>query len=353
MIRPLLALLVATVALWTWNASLETSADARRTERNRVARLLTDDERDALQIAAVIVEARGSSWLYGSVRGEWRCLDLHQAPVDRAALQSLVDKLTRAEGLRRSEDPNEAASFGIATTDGVRVAFAGPRVLDDPGRDVQIAFDIGYSVTGREAAFVRILGRRAVWEIDSDPRVELEFTDDRPPLLAKGVVPAHWAGFEGGLARLFVDRPDGGYELAKRRLDVTPEQLRQGSRPWTWIVDPGENESEANVRAQALSLFVQRLPYRTVLDPARRAEFELGRPRATVTLVGTKEASLQLVLGANAGGEFAVWNTDTACLYALSAEVADLLVPDRSDFALEDTENPYDAYLRASGPRNF
>ena len=188
--RALVVVATLVALLFLWDRALLDAAHEERAARSRVGRLVSEEERASLPIAAVRIELGDEGLLYGRVGGAWRCLDFHRAYVDGNAVESLVNKLTRAQGFVVSDDPGEAKTYGINTTDTVRVVVCGPNVVDDPNHDALVTFDVGTSVPGRDGAFVRLRGSKEVWAIDSDPRRELTpHAPGLPPLLDPGVVP--------------------------------------------------------------------------------------------------------------------------------------------------------------------
>ena len=283
------------------------------------------------------------------MRGLWRCLDYNQAPADASAIEGLVSKLTEAEGSLASDDVERAATYGINTKDAIRVAFCGQQALADPAGDVQAAFDIGFAVPGREGAFVRIHGRREIWSIDANPRLELDkrVAPGLPPLLDAAQIPKSWPGWQKGLARVFVDFAGGeGFELQRRGVALEPEELQQGRVPWVWILDPGPQELPAGeLQATAYSLFLQFVPFREVLDPADRADFDLERPLATITLAPAEGEPLQLLVARRKGGGLGSFVPWSGTLYSIDPQWLPLIAPDRELFEGPSDNNPWDAHL--------
>jgi len=343
---------------------------ARRAALERVAPLLSPAERDALRVAAVRVEtAGGQGWTYARVEGRWRCVDLFGAPADGGAITALVKALTEGIGELATAQAEEAPRYGVSTGATLRVALLGPGALGDPRRDVQAGFDVGSGDAAGEAAFVRVRGRPEVWRLDSDPRAVLEarVAPGLPPLLERSIAASSWPGWAGGVERIFVDRADAGFELARRLVPPDPQGSPGAPDPASpaaslpslhWVLDPGPDERPTDdLVAQGYALFFQRAPYVEVLDPARRDELGLERPAAVVTLAGAEGAALELALGVplpedqvGPEGRVPVWNGDAGTLYLVTAEVADLLVPQSADLAPtadgSPAANPYDRWLR-------
>ena len=291
--RRLLLLAAAAVLLAVWERSLASAARRERAARSRVGRMVPEEERASMPIAALKLEGGGQRLTFGRVGGRWRCLELHQAPASRASIQSLVDKLTRSQGVVQTTDVEQAPTYGINTPATIRVSICGPRVLEEPGGDVLVTFDVGQAVPGRDGAFVRRRGTPAIWSIDANPHVELaeRVAPGLPPLLEPGLVPRDWPGWTSGLVRVFVDFADGSaYELAKRPVELAPEDLQAGALPWSWVLlREGAERATANQATTAFTLFLERVPYLDVLDRAQRTALGLDTPRAVVTLAGYEE----------------------------------------------------------------
>ncbi len=354
MIRPLAILLVLVLALAAWDVALERRRMRERAEESRVGTLFTPDETERLRKQpALRIELAGESHLYGRVEGEWRCLSYHRAPADGAALQRLLDTLARAEGIVHSSSVDEAPAYGINAPETIHASILGPRALDRGG-DVQASFDLGKSIPGRGASFLRKQGTKEIWAIDGDPRAELEhrIAPALPPLLAPTVVPAPWLEESGGLARVTVERGVGpGFTLERRERALGPEELAGGKLPWTWVLDPdGSAQELPGEAASAYAGYVERAPYLDVLEGEKRAESDFEPPAATIVLSGREGAPLRLVFGsARPDRRVPLWVERSQALYLVAPEVFELCAPDPARLAQESEENPWSAALRGEG----
>lgn len=349
MTRTLLALAALLAGLLWVERSLAARAGEARASRSRVGHLIAPEERAQLSLSALRLEHAGQPLLtYGRVRGRWRQIETHLAPADVSAIEGLVKGLLDAQGFVVSDEPSEAALWGVATPEGWRVSLCGPKVLEAPDGDVQLAVDLGASVPEDGGSFVRRRGSREVWAIDADPRSFLEPpVAGLPPLLEPYVVPRDWPGWGQGLRRIEVRRAEGErFVLERRPVEVTPDELRAGKPPWTWILAPGPAERPAaELPAHAFSLFLQRIPFVDVVDPARLEE--LGQASGELVLEGEDGSRLSVRLGAaDAAGRALAWNDDTRTLFAVEAEVAPLALPGVQAFLEGATENPWDPWLR-------
>ena len=348
--RSLALMVLATVGLGFWMQRIADEEEALRAARSRVGHLLSPAERENIPLAAVKVDIGGTSLLYARFEGMWRCREYHLAPVDLQALESLFQKLTQAEGMVHTDETDEAAVYGINTRETIRVSLCGRKVLEDPGGDVLFAFDVGKAIPGRDGAFVRRRGTKEIWGIDANPRVELtqSVAPGVPPLLEKGVLPRSWPGWAQQPDRIFVDHAASGYELNKRIADLDPAQMKPGQVPWKWFLDPGPKEREtASGPSSAFSFFLQQVPYLAVLPRDELPRMGLEQPTAVVTLAAPEGDPLEARIGRPLGdGTTPVWVPFTQTLYLVSDEVAGLLAPSKSLFALGSEENPWDGYLR-------
>jgi hypothetical protein len=269
-------------------------------------------------------------------------------------VQALVEALVGTDGTVRSADGENAADYGIGTPATIRVSLAGPRAFDDQGGDVRASFDVGASVPGRDAAFVRRTGRPEIWCLDADPRALLEPGGDLPPLVDARVAPADWPGWEQGLARVTIER--GGGDLVLERRVLAPDEL---ARPdtgapalWRLVTAAGE-EHAANLLAHGYTLFLQRARFTSVLagpgelDGERRAALGFDAPAARVVLVAGDAPPLELLLAApRSDGRVAVLEPASGVAALVDGAVAELLAPQPA-WLLPDAEtNRWDPYLR-------
>ncbi len=358
MTRPLAILSLVVLALALCNAALEHARARERAENERVGTLFSPTEAEELRKQpALSIELAGESHLYGRVEGEWRCLSYHRAPADGRSIQALIDTLARAEGLVHTSAVDEAPAYGINTPETIRVSILGPRALENPSGDLRAGFDVGKSVAGRDAAFVRRKGTPDVWAIDGDPRAAIErrLAPGLPPLLHPGVVTERMSEASGGLVRVRVTRgdgPGGGQGFVLERRDRPPEELAPGALPWTWFLDPGPGERELpEETAGAYASFLERAPYLEVLDPSRRETLVLEPPAARVVLEGRTGGALVLDFGQaladGTGGRVPLWVPASGTLYLVAPRTLELCAPDPELFAVADeASNPWSTALR-------
>jgi hypothetical protein len=285
---------------------------------------------------------------YAPTEGFWRALDHELAPADPRAIQGLIELFVEGEGILATREVDEAPAFGINTGTTWRVSFlerkggasATPRTL--------VAFDVGASLPGKDAAFVRKRGTKEVWRIDGDPRGRLGPSGPGlPPLLEPGIVPGAWKGWQSGLVSVRVERAgEPAWELARIDLDPRAEGLEPGEPPWKWLLDPGgpgAAEAEApRERAEGYAAFLQAVPYVAVLPRAERAAFVPEPAASRVVLTARDGETFVLELGApRPDGTIPAWADESSTLFLLRQEAVQLLLPPRSALTGSEGENPW------------
>lgn len=346
--RRLLLAALACAALVAWNLALESRAVERRSARGRVGRVLPAERRQGLPVAALRLEAAGGErWTYVRRAGRWSGLSF-PGVCDGAAIEGLIAGLLEARGLVVSEDTAEAPAYGIAAPQTLVVSLCGPRAQGDPGGDVLEAFEIGSSVPARETSFLRRRGERAIWSLDADLRAPLlrRGRPGLPPLLEPCVVPQAWPGWREGLARVRVERSGApSFVLERRSVEVTPEELGRGQRPWSWTVVGDQGETEAAPAADAFAGFLPRAPWSDVLDPASGAG---APPRARLVLEGAQGAALELLFGAPTAAGTPLEVPAFESLVLVTPEVEALLLPAVEALTSPEEDDPWSAFLRSA-----
>ena len=350
MIRPVLSLGVVVVLLFAiehWLAERESSAFST----HEVGPLFTSEEAARLRKQpAVRVELSGAAHRYGRIEGRWVALSYHNAPVDARAMQALLDGVASAEGIVYATGSAEAAAFGINTPATVRVSIQGPRAMQDPGGDVQAMLEIGRSPGGREGCFVRKKGTPEIWSIASDLRAMLAArAPSLPPMLEASVVPSEWLEMGGALA-VALQRGGETLRLERRAIELDPATMEPGMLPWKWFLSGTEELDLPNDTAGAFVDFLERLPYREVLEAGER-EKRATPPLATITLDAREGSPLRLEFGApGERGLVPLWVAPT--LFLVDAATFALAFPSRVTL-LEDAKekNPWREALQAGAAR--
>lgn len=329
----LLALLV------TWERSLAEGADAERARRtDDIGFLIPQEEREAMVVAGIGVEfGDGRRLRYARMQGMWRCLEAFGAPADARTVESLISKLREAEGRVQSDDPARFANYGIGTRDTVRVA------LLDPGLEELWSCELGLASADGDGAFVRPVGLAQVWAVDANPRAELssQTRPHLPPMLDPTLVTRAWPQTARGIARIFVDHRDSGYELRREEVEVTPEEMQQGKAPYRWVVvqdgvpRPG---SDGHTFAY-LAYLMSAAGYEQILNPETAGGLGLDDPEVRVTLFGDEGEPLELRLGPPIPGRgVPVYNSASGSILETARETVDLVAP--SPDALLDPTGP-------------
>jgi hypothetical protein len=340
------ALLLA--ALVAADRALSAREAARRAEATRIGHLFSESERTSGQVAALRVETgRGESLFYGQVGGVWRCLSWRQAVADAEAVVELAAAIADAVGYPVAADPARPAEFGLDERARTRVTLHGPAATPlDPRRDVVLAVDIGRSFPDGSGCYVRRVGQRAVWSVDTSPGDLLERADARqPPLLDGRIVPASWPGTTPRVQALQVEIAGApAYELLLRARPVR-EGLSDPTRPDVeWVLRAGDEERPC---AGLLVLFyvdhLLEARWQGLVDQVLAPHLGFERPRARVTLRSGDAEPLQLVLGMRRpGGGSVVAGSTTGLLYEVPPEQEPLLFPAAEAFAPDATSNPWD-----------
>jgi len=358
----LLALVLAGLVAWD-RALIERDADTRTRATETVGRVLDQAALEALDFAAVRLEFGDGrpALTFVPLQGMWRCMEAFQAPVDVAALDGLIGAITSAEGYVQSEDPEQAASYGIGASDGVRFLVCGQDVLSDPAHDVQWGCDLGATRPSGEGSFLRPLGSSEVWAVDKAPREMLDAATHPgiPALVDPTIVGKGWIAAARGIGRVFVDRADGSFfELATRPREVTEEEMRAGIPPYEWVFDLATNPEPLPMgRALAYVFHLQSSEHVGVLDPRQAQALGYGGPDVDQVTIfppdpppGQQAAAQPLVLHflpPLSGGDVPVVNPAANAVYRLPKATAEMILASREALADPSAPNPWDAALKA------
>ncbi len=361
MIARVVAVALLLAGLVWWEHALSTGARDERDERTKdIGRLLAEEELREMPIAAVRLEwGDGSKVLYARGAGAWRCvLAGFTAPVDMAALNSLLDKITRAEGRMQSDDPAQAANYGISTRDTIRVSFCGKDALSDPTGDVLWSVDVGKPLPDGEGCFVRTQSSSEVWAIDTNPHAELgnRPIPHLPPLIDATVVSKDWMQAARGFDRVFVDRADGtSLEIRRRPKEVSEEEMRRGVLPYEFVLDPDSADPVVADSGLAVGylVFLQKVTFKNLLDPRTAGQLGVDRWDARVTLAPSSQPGVEAIpplelriLKPLPGGGVPVVNPYTNSLLEVDPTTIELFLPTREGLLNPAGGNPYEAWLQ-------
>ncbi|TAJ13708.1 MAG: hypothetical protein EPO68_13055 [Planctomycetota bacterium] len=324
--------------------------DARRADRRRgelrIGRLIPKEDRERASVAAVQVDVGKESLVFANESGLWRSSWKH-AVGSGDRLKSLIGKLHEAEGMIQSDDPARAASFGFDPARQVRVTLLDPQ-LQSLG-----AFDLGTGFADRERCFVRRAGETKVWDVDANPWEELApAAPGLPPLVHPFVMPYGWPGEGAGLMEsVEVERPDGtAYKLTLHELELTPEQMREENRQnYEWRLTRGIEPAAPTTGflGPAYTLYLLKVPFLDVIDPAEAAGLGFDAPRGRVRLVPSKAQPAELVLAPKLSqGRHALRCSVTGLAYRIDPQAQAILFPAAEQLLPPATDNPWDPYLR-------
>jgi hypothetical protein len=366
--RSTLAVLVVALATLTVTAWIGPRPGAERAdfvplfELDETGQILREDGTPERVTALSLFDADGGELLFARVRGRWRCLGHHLAPADSNRITALIGELAAARPLDatpRAETGGPVAAgpelerrlAALDLTEGRarRVVLRGPDALKpESGGDV-----LAELLVGRDGAVRRVsngvamdevlmLARSIDWTFR--PPVTLD-PNQLPPLVLPFVVPPDWAGFETGLARVFVDRADGsGFELVR----VADPELAAGLTAWDVresAVDPWRRAHP--ILSTGYTLFLGRVPVVRAVDPRSVPESITARPDVRITLVSAQNELVELLVGPiQLDGSRLVVNTDTQVAFQIAPEPARLLTPSTSQIEVPGASIPWDPYLR-------
>jgi len=347
-------LLSVTLGLLHWERNLAEDRDAQRKASTQVEPLVDLEAREGYVVAMLTLEqgggeaAGGKTYTYLRSKGRWHCRQAHSAVAKADKLVQLVDMLLQAEGLVQSDVPARASDYGLGTERSWMVSVHGPKALSDPDGDVLMKIEIGDRLAALDGAYVRRPGEGVVWAIDSDPGVLLARnlrTPWLPPLLDERLLPADWPGRGARVTGVLVEKSDRTqYRLELRDRIVPQERQLQGEIPYEWlIVQPDGSELATSPdHAIAFSVFLRLATWADVLDPKRAEQIVMNRLTARVVIESSQGESVTLFFGvADSAGTMPVVNTLTQTLQAVTAEVAELLLPTADQLTDASAPNPW------------
>ena len=347
-------MLVVLSSLFFWERRLARNESQGRHAAVRIQRLVSPELFKDRPIAALQLEAPdGKSFFYAHRQGVWRCLSLHGAIALTPQIQTVLRKIIEARGVVQSqvsEYSTNLTSFGLGSSQRWRLALCGSKVRLNEGGDVIFALDLGSRISGTGGSYVRPVSDGQIWAIDEDLTEELkrEPGSNLPPLLDPHLVPVAWPGWQSGLRRIVLERPEKKpLQLLRRDKERTEAEQRAGLPPWDWIILEGESEKTADVRqAYFYSQFLLQAPYAGILPPKQREELGLDKPHSRIRLEAVTGQTLELLLGVQtAEGLTPVLNTFSQSLYEIDREIMADLFPDAGLLLDASKGNPWESRL--------
>ncbi len=354
--KPLFVLVIVAGGLAIADGVLSRAASETRAASSRVRRLVPPEKREVALVAAVEVSdtARGTKHLYGRTDGIWRCLTYRSAVANGSQVESVLKKLFEGEGIVKSKDPAQSATYGLAPPSLIRLVLHGANAVATPAGDPIFQFEVGDPAPAVNGCYVRIAGAKEIWAIDLNLREELAppGLGALPPMLDLQAVPLAWPGMQKGIAKLVVEV--GGvppFELEGRRREISPDEMRQGKSPWEWfVVRPGgEAVAEQDLAMAYLSFFL-RAPCADVVDTSdtsTHAALGLDRPRARVTVHPHEGEPLVITFGGGtAAGAIPVFDPFSRTVRALAAPLLPLAAPAAEQLLPGAPGNAWEAVLK-------
>jgi hypothetical protein len=352
--RQLLIMLVVLSSLFFWERRLARQESHTRHAAVRIQRLVSPELFKDRPIAALQLEAPdGKTFFYAHRQGIWRCLSLHGAVALTPQIQTVLRKVIEARGVVQSqvsEYSTNLTSFGLGSSQRWRLALCGSKVRLNDGGDVIFALDLGSRISGTGGSYVRPVSDGQIWAIDEDLREELEREpgSNLPPLLDPHLVPLAWPGWQSGLRRIVLERPQKKpLHLVRRDKERTEAEQRTGLPPWDWIIREGESEKTADARqAYFYSQFLLQAPYAGLLPPKQREELGLDKSQSRIRLEAVTGQNLELFFGApTIEGRTPVLNTFSQSLYEVDREIIADLFPEAELLVDASKGNPWEGRL--------
>lgn len=314
--------------------------------------LLSAEEREALEVAAVSIRLPGSEveHLYVREEGNWRCATVYGATALKTEVESLIGELVTTFGELVAEDARSSA-YGLGEAERCLIRLHGPALDAEGTRQVLCEFELGASLEGLAGgrSFARRLGSGDILEIDADPRARLsvEPGERLPPLLDQRLLSGEWPERGEGLQRVFLDYTNGpSLELRSRSLGPAPAPNLPAPREWI-VIDGDRRLPCIPFRIGAWQSFLYHVPYHGLSDPAAAERRGLDEPQATITLLQLRGEPIELVVGRSApttGATF-VLNKKTGLLCLLSLDEVKALLATVEGFASSEIENPWESWL--------
>lgn len=341
---PLLALVLA--ALVAWDYQVTRKQTSQRLQSTRIGPFLAENPFEKRPTGAIRLEYGGQEIIYVYHEGLWRCVTAYAAPAEHEPIEAILPTLVAAEGVVRTSAADDAASFGFANDEVVRLAICGPDVFTDPAGDVILAVDIGHSIASTGGSYARLAGSDDIWAIDIDFRslLEIDAKSDAPPMLDPHIVPQAWPGVTLGPARITVETWGNDPLLISRRERTDGDSDFQ----WQWDIQQGGQLHNGDLlQVTSYAVFLTRAEYRGILAPRPFHELGLDSPNAIVTYETAEGLSLQLVIGGRApGGGIVVFNTLTKVLYEVDPDLTQRMVPGIDLLLSNEQGNPWERWLR-------
>ena len=307
-----------------------------------VGRLIPPEVARGRTVSALSVADGRGELLYLRSKGLWRSREGFGAIAETAAVEELVACFLEAQGSERTRDRERAAAYGLGPQQ-TTFRLHGPKVIDDPARDVLFAFEVGTSFAGgaHGLAFVRAEGDDAVLEVDRDPRAVLARHErgGLPPMLDLRLLAGCLGGDFGGFRRFRVE-PRAGSAFVVEHGDGPPESS------WALVRD-GAREPAMFWRAGGYTALWVRGRYQGVASPAQAAELGLDPPELRVTLEADGAEPIVVEVSAlRPSGEAWVWNRRTNVVMAVDRDTHAEIAATPAMFTDASRENPWERWLR-------
>jgi hypothetical protein len=345
----ILLVCILSVLIW-WDRQLTTQQSEQRAASARIGSLFGEEPLQGRTIAAVRVDiGLEHNYLYVYQDGLWRCINANGAPADNDLIESIFPMLLEAQGVVRTTDPAEAAAYGLASDDAVRVSLCGAEVFTDPLGDVILGVDVGRSISATGGSFVRPVGSNAIWEINQDVRAVLDLEDPAmPPMLDPYVIPRIWPGARLGPAQVVVQVRNQPTIIITRREHPEDEPRAPDAPAWQWVVSEDDSHYLGDLfQVTSYLVFLTRMEYAGVINPRPLEQLGLDQPRAIIGYVTPEGHQLELHIGGDGQrGGVIVYNSFTGNIYEVPRDIALRMVPQIDVLLSTDHGNPWEQWMR-------
>ena len=354
MIQRIVILAAIFCGLFYWEGQLSSSRSSERSSSSRLRPLMEESFTEGLLVAGVRVEtASDESFLYARSRGVWRLLEpAVNTYAKSGAVEQLMQSLVDASGVMLTNKKHRAKSYGFGSDIALRISLLGTKLKTADDGDVLYTIDIGYPIQGTEGAYVRPFGTNEVWSIDLNPRNFLARPPGSgfPPMLDPNVIPAVSAAPKGGLIGVkIVSQVTENFEVRMITNEANPEQPGGTITTWELVRENGTRVVCDEIPARGYSIYLLLAPYSAILGADSVDSEVLDDPDIRMTITPAQGEPFELLFGRpNAKGGRTVANMDTRTMFEISADVAELMLPDAETVAEESRGNPWHDFIQVN-----
>jgi len=336
MIRTLFVLVALLVLVSILHRALPDAHDVSQLEPAYVRFIDTVRGSEQTIGAIRLMDAAGTDLVYTNrFDGIWRCIPAHGAMVDLRRMERLFDRLLTAPAFVRSHAPRDPTVFGLGLDDTVVVSMHAVGSEEQAWEDEPpiLELEIGLPLPDEEQVFVRVVGERTVYVLESDPWPDLlPAARGLPPLVDGRLMPAVWPGSGAPPRRALIVTGEDDRILLSRESDDR----------WTVTESGGGTRPGLSLPIMTYLSLLQRAPVIGLPDPARAEHMGLNDPSFRVVLEFDDLPVVELRFGIIQSWGQPVHNSFVRGIVAIDPELADVLLPsDPAPFVEEGHPNPW------------